>query len=154
MRLTPRKDDAKMKFGFFQGRAVKESVQFGESSKGTPELVFAMRMKVDDGTQEAPTRLYFSPDSAPFSFARLRELGWEGKDLTDLTGIDKNEVSVRVWQDTYEGKPQIKCEIGGGPGVTTNNPISKEAFAAKVAALTGVGGAAGPKPGSTKVPWE
>lgn len=145
-----------MKFGFFQGRAVKESVQYGESSKGNPELVFMMRMKLEDGggTQDVPTRLYFSSDAAPFSFARLRELGWEGSNLADLVGIDKNEVPVRVWQDTYEGKPQIKCEIGGGPGVTTQNPMSKEAFAAKVAALTGTPVAGSAKPGKANVPWE
>ena len=144
-----------MKFGFFPGRAVKESAVHGETNNGTPELVFLMRMKLEDGTtQEAPTRLYFSAEAAPFSFARLRELGWEGNDLTNLNGIDKNEVQTRLWQDTYEGKPQIKCEIGSGPGVVTQNPMSKEAFAAKVAALTGAQVAGGAQKGKASVPWD
>ncbi len=139
-----------MKTGIFRGKAVLESVQYGDTSNGHPQIAINMRMRVDDKgeMQDATTFLIFSQESAPYSFERLRRLGWEGSDLTNLKGIDKNEVDVRVWQDTYDGKPQIKCEIGTGGTVTLSKPTSKEAFAAKVAAITGApvgGGGAQPK---------
>jgi hypothetical protein len=133
-----------MKNGIFKGRALTD-VQFGETTNGHPQLAIVMRMLAENQTQDATTFLIFSPESAPYSFDRLRALGWEGNDLTNLKGIDKNEVDVRVWTDDYQGKPQVKCEIIGGGRVTLAKPLSKEAFAAKVAALTGapVGGAGG-----------
>src|ERR1700682_4109146 len=134
-----------MKFGLFKGKAVLDSVQSNETTNGYPQLAVVMRMKTEDGsTQDATTFLIFSAESAPYSFERLRALGWEGNDLRNLKGIDKNEVDVRVFSQDYQGKPQVKCEIlSGGGKVTLQNPTSLDSFAAKVAALTGVGGGSG-----------
>jgi hypothetical protein len=140
-----------MKFGIFKAKAVFDSIQYGETTNGHPQIAVNMRMDAEGTPQDAGTFLIFSPESAPYSFARLRSLGWEGTDLTNLKGIDKNTVYVRVWQDSYDGKPQIKCEILSGGSLTLAKPLSKEAFAAKVAALTGapVGG----QGGAAKVPF-
>jgi hypothetical protein len=129
-----------MKFGIFKAHAIAGSEQYGETTNGHPQIALVFHMKVDGSTQDASTFLIFSPESAPYSYERLRACGWEGNDLTDLKGIDKNEVDLKVWQDSYEGKPQIKVEIVGGGKVTMAKPLSKEAFAAKVRAVTGVSG--------------
>jgi hypothetical protein len=142
-----------MKFGIFKARAVLGTEQFGETSNGHPQLALMFRMKIDDhgSTQEASTFLIFSPESAPYSYERLRACGWEGNDLTDLKGVDKNEVDLKIWEDSYQGKPQVKVEIMGGGKVTMAKPLSKEAFAAKVKALTGGGGA--PATGGSRPPF-
>jgi hypothetical protein len=127
-----------MKFGIFKARAVKDLVQYGESANGHPQMALVMRAKMDDGSvQEQTTFLIFSSDAAPYSFDRLRSLGWKGSDLTDLTGIDANEVDVRVFSEEYQGKAQIKCEIIGGGRVTLAKPMDPKSFAARVAAITG-----------------
>jgi len=109
-------------------------------------------MRTVDEPQESTTFLIFSPDSAPYSFDRLRALGWKGNDLNDLTGVDTNAVATRYWVEEYQGKPQNKCEIMGGSRVTLAKPIDQKSFAARVAALTGqpVGGTQK----SAGVPWE
>ena len=139
-----------MKLGTFKGRAVKGTEQYGETKNSYPQIALPMRMDIGDGnSQDAVTFLIFSPDSAPYSFERLRALGWKGNDLSqELVGIDANEVDVNVRADQYEGKAQIKCDIvAGGGTVKLDKPISRDAFAAKVKAIsgvqTGVPGAAG-----------
>lgn len=142
-----------MKFGIFKARAVLGSEQYGDTTGGHPQIAINLRMKTEDGSvQEVTTFLIFSAPSAPYSFERLRAMGWEGNDLTSLKGIDKNEVDVRIWEENYEGKPQLKVEIMGGGRVQMSKPTSKEAFAAKVAAITGQGGGA-PAAGTSKPPF-
>lgn len=131
-----------MKYGIFKGRAIKDTIQYGESQGGHPQIAVVMRMRVDDSAQELTTFLIFSPESAPYSFDRLRAMGWEGNDLSNLAGIDKNEVDVRVFAEEYQGKAQVKCKIMGGGRVTLAKPMDPKTFAARVAAITGapVGG--------------
>jgi hypothetical protein len=134
-----------MKLGTFKGRAVKDTLQYGETKNAYPQIAVTMRMAIDGGTQDAVTFLIFSPDAAPYSFERLRALGWKGQDLSqDLVGIDANEVDVNVRADEYNGKTQYKCDIvAGGGTVKLDKPISREAFAAKVKAISGVQGSIG-----------
>jgi hypothetical protein len=132
-----------MKYGIFKARAVKDLVQFGETDNENayPQLAVVMRMTAEGETQESTTFLIFSPDAAPYAFERLKSLGWSPKvenDISDLTGIDKNEVDVRCWLDDYKGKPQPKCEIlSGGGRVKLARPVDPKTFAARVAAITG-----------------
>jgi hypothetical protein len=139
-----------MRVGIFPAKAVKDAIQFGETNNGT--LQMAVVMRTVDEPQESTTFLFFSPEAAPYSFDRLRSLGWKGADLNDLTGIDTNAVATRYWVEEYQGKPQNKCEIMGGSRVTLSKPMDQKSFAARVAALTGqpVGGTQK----SAGVPWE
>jgi hypothetical protein len=145
-----------MKFGTFKARAVKGSEQYGETKNAYPQIAVTMRMDLGDGnSQDWTTYLIFSPDAAPYSFERLRALGWKGNDLSqELVGIDANEVDVRMFSEDYNGKPQSKCEIvAGGGTVKLDKPISREAFAAKVKAISGVQGSIGGAGGSAKPPF-
>jgi hypothetical protein len=66
----------------------------------------------------------------------LYHCGWEGPDLRDLTGIDRNEVSVVVANEEYQGKtrPKIKWVNAAGGGLIKNEMASDElsGFAAKM----------------------
>ena len=78
----------------------------------------------------------------------LRHCGWEGDDVTDLQGLDANEVELVVEAEEYEGKtyPRVKWVNRLG-GIATKPPMSADrtkAFAAemraKIRALDAAGG--------------
>jgi hypothetical protein len=144
--------------GNYQGKAVKGSEQYGESPNGNPELLLQVIIP-ELATPEFPdgrvftTVLYFSAEAAPYSIPRLRSLGWEGNDLSDLKGIDKNEVMINIaWPvDPGDGKAKLKVQIGSGAGTfSTKKPVDPKAFAARVGAIAGLptapAAASAPKP--------
>jgi hypothetical protein len=143
-----------MKLGTFKGRAVKGSVQYGDSPGGHPQISLIMRMEIPGGSQDATTFLVFSEDNAPYCWERLRALGFKGDDLSqELVGID-NEVDVVMKADDYQGKTQVKCEIVAGGGlVKMAKPTSREVFAAKVKAITGGSAGAAPVGGGVRPPF-
>jgi hypothetical protein len=151
---------AEIKQGRFKGKYIKGSAQFGlAGDKDTPQLALDLTMK-ELGGASMTTFLFFSSGAAPYSFQRLWALGWKGKtpqDLSNLEGIDTNEVDVEIREETFEGKTRFKCEILTGPGrVTIEKTIAPDAFAARVAALVGNAGAAGaaePPMGKEKLPF-
>ena len=132
--------------GNYTGKAIKGSEQYGESPNGNPELLLQVIIP-ELASPEFPqgrvftTVLYFSAEAAPYSIPRLRALGWEGNDLSDLSGIDKNEVQINVaWPvDPGDGKAKLKVQIGSGAGTfSTKKPVDPKAFAAKVGAIAGL----------------
>jgi hypothetical protein len=135
-----------IKAGTYKAKAVKGSEQYGESSNENKTLQIGIDMQIPALERSLTTFLYFSQAAAPYSFERLRALGWKGNDIMDLTGIEENEVEVSVRIEEYNGKPQIRCDIitGGGGKVVMQNKIDKAAFAARLAAITGNSGGAPP----------
>jgi len=102
------------------------------------------------------TFLYFSPEAAPYSYERLRALGWQGKGADDvdetMAGIDTNEVDVRVTQPenykasdgtTKMGTSKLEILTGGGK-VTIAKKLDAGTFRARLKALGGGGGSGGP----------
>lgn len=55
--------------------------------------------------------LVFGGDAGPYSLDRLRALGWEGDDIRNLDGIDKNDVDVEVQYETFEDKRRMRVQI-------------------------------------------
>lgn len=142
--------------GNYMGKAIKGSEQYGESHGGNPELLLQVIIP-ELATPDAPqgriftTVLYFSAEAAPYSIPRLRALGWKGTDLSDLTGIDENEVMVNIaWPvDPGDNKAKLKVQIGSGAGTfSTKKPVDPKAFAARVGAIAGLPptASAAPKP--------
>jgi hypothetical protein len=127
--------------GFYKGRAIKGAEQYGTSSKGNDQIV----IDLDLGEHgQVSTVLNFSDAAAPYAVQRLRALGWKGDDITNLQGIEINEVDVRVFYETYEGKERMKAEISTGGGriklETPMDPRAKSAFGARMKAfLRGTG---------------
>ncbi len=147
--MTTTNPDTTVKAGIYKGRAVTPGPdgtphEGGTSSKGTPELL--VRLNVHELGRQFTSPLYFSPDAEAYSFDRLRAMGWKGEDLSDLTGIDANEVDVSISYENYTDpttrvtSPKMRVQIiSGGGNFHSSNPMSLREFAASVKATTGKG---------------
>jgi hypothetical protein len=122
--------------GSYRGKAIAGSEQYGQTSNGNDQVVLDLEL-IDIG-EKVSTFLVFSDKSASYSIERLRALGWRGNDLSDLSGIDENEVDVGVAYEDYQGEQKMKVQILTGGGVVLKNKLDdkgKRAFAAKYADL-------------------
>jgi hypothetical protein len=139
--------------GQYKAKGVKGSVQLGETERGT--LQIGIDLNIKDTQEQMTTFLYFSPEAAPYSYERLRALGWKGKGPEDIDtnmDIDVNEVDVRVTQPESYKAPDgtmkmgvSKLEILTGAGkVTLNKPLDKSTFLARLKAIGGSTGSAAP----------
>lgn len=144
--------------GNYRVKAVKGSAQLGETDKGNLQIAINLDVKdpkSPDGQWlsigEMTTFLYFSGDAAPYSYERLKALGWKGNgpdDIDNLDGIEANEVDARVTQpESYkasDGSSKMgtsKIEILTGAGkVTLAKPLDANTFKARLRALGGGSG--------------
>lgn len=125
--------------GTHRGRGIAGTEQYGTTSNGNDQIV--LDLDLFDIGEKVSTFLVFSDRSAPYCIERLRALGWKGNDLSNLTGIDANEVSVEVKYETYQGEEKMKVQILTGGGVVLKDKLDdkgKKAFASKYKALASV----------------
>lgn len=68
----------------------------------------------------------------------LRALGWEGDDLSNLTGIDKNLVRFGVKHEEHQGVTRAKVNwIGRAGGLAVRNRLTGDALASFSAKMKG-----------------
>jgi hypothetical protein len=120
--------------GYYKGRAVAGSEQYGHTSNGTEQI--AVDIDAPTFNRRFTTFLYFSDAAAPYAIEKLRACGWTGSDLGNLYGIDANEIDFSVKYEVFEGKERMKVDIATGGGrITLEKPMSekdKRAFAARM----------------------
>jgi hypothetical protein len=141
--------------GQYKARAVKDGIQLGETDKGTLQVAIDLDVKDPQDNRKSlgvmTTFLYFSPEAAPYSYERLRALGWKGKgpdDIDNKDGIDANEVEIRVTQpEQYKATDGTikmgvsKVEILTGAGqVKLSKPLDSATFKSRLKAIGGSGG--------------
>jgi hypothetical protein len=122
--------------GTYRGRAIAGTEQYGTTSNGNDQIVLDLDL-IDLG-EKVSTFLVFSDKSAPYSLERLRACGWKGDDLSNLSGIDANEVNVEVKYEMYQGDEKMKVQILTGGGVVLKDKLDdkgRRAFAARYAKL-------------------
>lgn len=128
--------DQRIPAGTYQGRAIAGSEQYGQTSNHNDQIVIDLDLY--EIGEKVSTFLVFSDAAAPYSLQRLRKLGWTGDDLSNLVGIDTNEVPVEVKYEEYNGEMKMKVQIVTGGTVTLQNQFDdkgRKAFAAKYKAL-------------------
>jgi hypothetical protein len=78
----------------------------GISSTNKEQIAVELVLPAGSPDGEAlPWYGYFTDSTFERTIESLRYLGWEGTDLSDgLPGLDKNEVSIVVEDEEYEGK--------------------------------------------------
>lgn len=143
--------------GNYRARGVAGSEQYGTTKNGADQVVIDLEL-LDVG-QTVSTFLHFSERAAPHSMKRLRALGWKGTDLSDLAGIDTQEVDVRIAWEVFNEKETMKVEIVTGGTVVLSEQARHDArgvksFAqrfAKLAAATPAGDA--PKAAGNGIPF-
>lgn len=107
--------------GKYRGRARSAPATLIESGKGTPGLSVEIDFTTQDGAQTSLTWTGWLSDG-PFdrTIESLRYMGWEGDNLENVTGLDKNEVELVIENEEYEGNvyPRIQFinRIGGALG--------------------------------------
>ena len=119
--------------GTYRGQAIKGSEQYGQTKNGNDQIVIDLNL-LDIG-EKVSTFLVFTDKAAEYSLDRLRACGWKGDDLSNLDGIDANEVEVEVKYEQYNGETKMKVQIiTGGGAVKLKDQLDdkgKKAFAAK-----------------------
>lgn len=79
---------------------------------------------------------YFTEGTFARTLESLRLLGWRGDDLSDLSGIDENAVSIVVDEEEYNGERKVRVRWINAPGgLALKEPMTSDqakAFAAKM----------------------
>ncbi len=144
-----------MEDGYYTMKGVAGGL--GNAKTGTPQI--AVQLVVSQGPAKGESITWFgtfTDNATEYTFAALRTLGWEGDDLTNLAGLDKNEVRVHVKTEEYQGKWNQKAKgIYPLGGLGLANPMSErdaKAFAAtmKGAAVASRSAVASAKPANGK----
>jgi len=154
--------------GQYKARGVKGSAQLGET-EGTSNLQIAVDLDVKGAEGQSlgqmTTFLFFTAGAAPYSYERLRALGWKGQgpdDIDKLDDIYDTDVDVRVtvpekYKDSsgQEKMGNSKIEILTGAGkVTLSKKLDPATFKARLRALGGgTSGPPAPAGGGTAPPF-
>jgi hypothetical protein len=131
--------------------------QLGESKeKKTPRVEVLFEFYADDAAHTIRWDGYLTDGALDRTLEALRTCGWAGDDLSDLAGIDTNEVELVIEQEEYEGKTYDRVKwvnaIGGG-GFSSLEPAAQKTLAAqlksKVRAFDAAKGVKTPTPTKT-----
>lgn len=111
----------------------------GESSTGKEQVAVTLQILDEGATHQQLTWYGFFTDATwERTIESLRTLGWQGDDLNDLTGIDRDEVSITVEDEEYNGQVYTRVKWinkAGGPAV--KSPLTGDraaSFAAQMKA--------------------
>lgn len=138
--------------GKYKGRA--KTWGLGETSKGDPQVAVEFTIPVEGGDPALRTWYgYFTDKTADRTIESLRTCGWKGDDLSDLTGLDANEVELVIDEEEYpvgSGKMRDKVEWINklSSGAILKTPMSEDkakSFAAQMKARIRAFDAAGGK---------
>lgn len=96
--------------GFYRARAVEH--QFGFADTGTEQVAVTFEIRTEGRWKEYRITWfgYFTEATVRRTLESLRTCGWEGDDVTDLSGLDRNEVEIEVVHEPYKGelRPKVK----------------------------------------------
>ncbi|HWR21006.1 MAG TPA: hypothetical protein VN444_04000 [Verrucomicrobiae bacterium] len=110
-----------MPAGTYRAQAVDGHL--GLTSKSNEQIV--VKFVIVDGPQKDQTVSwygFFSDACFDRTIQSLRYCGWQGDDVSDMAGIDRNDVDIVVEHDEYQGKvtPKVRWinQVGGGAGMS------------------------------------
>lgn len=123
----------------YPARATGE-YELGVSNNGTEQVGVSFRITQGEhlGTTLTWYGFFNTDENAQRAIKSLRACGWAGDDLSNLQGIDTNEVNIVVEIDEYEGQQRNKVAWVNGAGVAMKNVMNdaqKKAFAARMKGL-------------------
>lgn len=104
-------------------RAKAVGAELGYTSKGHEQVAVAVEFLDGPNAGKSMTWYgYFTERTADRSLESLMIAGWDGEDLSALTGVGTTEFEVVVELDTYEGKTKPRIQwinrlFGTGPAL-------------------------------------
>jgi hypothetical protein len=125
--------------GRYKARGVEGAL--GVAKNGTEQI--AVLVEVAEG-ERAGARLtwfgFFTEKAIDRTFESLRHLGWQGDDITDLSGIDANIVEIIVEhepdQNSGEMRPKVRwINRSGGGGIAMKDRMDPNAAASLAKAI-------------------
>ena len=145
------------KVGIYKGKACKRAdgtmAQYGDRENGNLELIVDFAIKFDDGVRVRSIPQYINASTLEFVIERLRACGWKGDDISNLAGVDANEIDIEVSVEEYQGKQRNKYNImTGGGRFSVSRPVDPKMFNAKFAALRGAVGSGSQSGGGAPPP--
>jgi len=121
--------------GKYRARALEAVL--GETKTGKEQVV--VRFEIQNEGYEGQTVLWFAVFATEKMSRRilegLRACGWRGDDLSDLSGVNDNDVEIEVehheWNGRVSGRVKWVNRLGG-PMVAPIAPERARAFAARM----------------------
>lgn len=101
--------EEKLRAGMYKGRAVAGSGLAWGGTDDAPQV--AIDIDLIDAGRRVTSYLSFHPNAQEFTRERLRACGWDDSDELPFRGIDKNEITVEIKYQRYNGKTSMKAEI-------------------------------------------
>jgi hypothetical protein len=100
------------------------------TSEGKPQVAVDLVI-TEEGEAEGQHRTWygsFSDKARERTFESLCLLGWDGDNLSELGGIDRNDVWVTiVHEEDLEGNPRDRAAfINGSPGLAVKEPMGAD----------------------------
>lgn len=97
-----------------------------ETSKGDPQVAVEFALLDPEAEMKSLAWYgYFTENTEARTIEALRTMGWAGDDLSDLQGLDANEVSIVVEEEEYQGKIQTKVRwVNKAGGLNVKAPLS------------------------------
>ena len=102
----------------------------------------AVHFRISEGAHQGEMIAWYgytnTPASAKRTFEALRACGWAGQDLSNLEGLDSQEVELVLAQEEYEGRRRIQVRWVNSLARRGGRPMTeaeKKAFAARMKGL-------------------
>jgi hypothetical protein len=101
--------------GIYRARAVQAALC--ETKSGKEQLAIEFALYDVDGVEGEHVTYFgsFSDAALPHTLKALRTCGWAGTDLADLSGVERNEVSLVLEDEEYEGRVRTKVKWVNAP---------------------------------------
>lgn len=121
--------------GAYQGRATGADI--GETKSGNEQVVvqFTLTQPAEYAGRTLNWYGFFTGKTVDRTVESLRICGWHGIDLSDLSGVDANEVQLVVEHESYEGVTTAKVRwvnALGGMLKKPLDPIARKTFAQRM----------------------
>ena len=113
--------------GTYRAKAVE--AQLGETSGGAEQVAISFAV-LTPGFEQHHLAYYgtFGEKALPITVKALRACGWQGLDLSDLSGIDANEVSLVVEHEEYQGVTRARVKwVNEGGGALLKKQLDPQA---------------------------
>lgn len=129
--------------GTYRAQAIKGSAKLGYSNNGTEQVGVQIALLDADGVETDYTigwYGYFTDGTFERTIESLRNMGWQGDDLRDLSTVGSKACEIVVDFEEYQGRRSLKVKFINSAGrrtVAMKNEMDASAVAAFAARMRG-----------------